>query len=216
MFLFFIFLFLVSEFVAVLGGNVSASELDVLRSFYDATSGDSWNYFEPFSLYGSPWVFDNSSNPCIDLWQGIACDVNCSHSDNCSVIAISLYNRSLAGTIIPQLSELSALEIFDVQDNELVGNIPTDICSFNSLIYLNLGYNELDGQIPTCIGDLSSMDTLGIQGNQLSGLVPSSFCSLSVLKACSIYSNALSGWLPACPPLNIEYFDAFQNHFEGQ
>ena len=135
-----------------------------------------------------------STTPCTDWWR-----ITCSDpgSPYRHVTKINWDEDGIAGTIPPEIGNLSYLEFIDFDDNRLTGAIPAEMGNLNRLTSLNLGFNELTGNIPAELGNLTSLTSLSLRRNQLNGSIPSELGNLGNLDWLSIYSNQLTGTIPA-------------------
>ena len=128
----------------------------ILQEFYDQTGGDNWRY-------NTYWNDPNASH----------CDfrgVTCGNSNQ--VIALSLH------------------------DNQLSGSIPESLGQLTSLTELHLGYNQLTGSIPESLGQLTSLTVLSLDNNQLSGIIPDFLGHLTSLTVLNLYTNQFTGSIP--------------------
>jgi len=111
------------------GKCIDMNTNDILKEFYDATSGDSWD--EPWDL--------KEENYC--GYFGIACD------NHQNVIGINLKNNKLQGSITDSIGFLRFLENFDVSDNDLEGFLPSDL-RWAPLEKLDISGNKIRGMVP--------------------------------------------------------------------
>ncbi|XP_060674188.1 probable LRR receptor-like serine/threonine-protein kinase At1g06840 isoform X1 [Ziziphus jujuba] len=108
-----------------------------------------------------------------------------------------LLNMNLSGSLVPELGQLSQLQILDFMWNELTGTIPKEIGKIASLILLLLNGNNLSGSLPDELGYLSKLNRFQIDQNQLSGPIPRSFANLLSVKHLHFNNNSLSGEIPS-------------------
>ena len=131
---------------------------------------------------------------------------------------IELYGRGLAGTLPPQLGELTGLEELSTQFNSLSGEIPSELGNLVDLEVLSLSENQLSGEIPTELGNLVKLSRLSLERNQLSGEIPPELGGMTNLRELSVSENQLSGSIP--PELgslvNLERLDMFDNSLSGE
>jgi Leucine-rich repeat (LRR) protein len=195
--------------------------VDALQDFYTSTNGDEWHWFLDTSRFGVPWNFSTAiPDPCTDNWQGINCIFNSTISEYHHVNNISLTARGLSGSLPNTLDQLTALESFsadfnniggtipatlgnlthlriiDLYSNVLTGGIPFNLTQLTTLTFIDLGDNLLEGTIPQAFGDLHNLDWLSLHINQLSGTIPSSLGQCTHIHYLNIGSNLLSGAIP--------------------
>lgn len=134
----------------------------------------------------SPWDVTQPLN----TWDGITL-----HPDGC-VKSINLDENNMAGTIPPELGNLSSIEFLHLGDNNLSGNIPPELGNLITLTYLNFSGNALTGSVPAEFGNLTSLLQLYLSFNQLSGSIPPELGNLTELSQFSVKSNNLTGNIP--------------------
>ncbi|CAN4087304.1 unnamed protein product [Withania somnifera] len=113
-------------------------------------------------------------------------------------------NSALTGTIPPQISSLTSLQILTLSQNNLLGQIPEQIFTLTSLVHLDLSYNKLTdfsynsftGPIPETIGHLGTLQKLDLSSNLFSGKIPETIENLQSLNFLALSNNKLSGNFP--------------------
>ncbi|CAH9074908.1 unnamed protein product [Cuscuta europaea] len=105
----------------------------------------------------------------------------------------------------------------DLSNNQLTGTLPSDFRNMNALEILNVNYNNLSGEIHS-LGSLSKLKTLHLRANGFFGELPSTLQGCPLLQQIDIGGNKLTGAIP--PWLGEKYTDlAFlslrQNRFYG-
>nr|XP_043612649.1 receptor-like kinase TMK4 [Erigeron canadensis] len=153
-------------------------------------------------------------------WEGITCD-----DSSTRVTSINLADKSLSGTLPPDLNKLSHLETLDLQNNQFNGSLPT-LANLTLLHRLNLNDNTFTS-IPHQddfffglsslqyfdISDNSDLDAWVLPNNlpaqcsnlrsfnasdaSLTGSIPESFTSLPHLQDLILSFNNLNGSLPS-------------------
>ncbi len=113
------------------------------------------------------------------------------------VTRLVLVEKSLTGTIPPDLARLDALEYLWLNYNQLTGEIPAALGSIASLKSLILNDNRLTGAIPPELGGLSSLESLWLDRNRLSGEIPAALGDLGSLRKLLLSGNRLSGAIPS-------------------
>ena len=113
------------------------------------------------------------------------------------VVAISLGQNGLTGSIPPELGYLSDLEGLLLQGNNLDGPIPTELGNLAGLERLFLSQNNLTGPIPTELGSLDGLLQLALADNDLTGPVPPELGKIGdTLRWLLLNGNNLTGPIP--------------------
>ncbi len=128
---------------------------DALAALYHATDGPGWTYSDN-------WLTDAP----LDGWHGVETD------GGGRVTALDLGENGLAGTIPPELGDLSALERLELDGNGLTGAIPPELGRLSGLKRLDLHGNRLTGSIPIELGNLANLEVLRLARNPLTGAIP--------------------------------------------
>jgi Leucine-rich repeat (LRR) protein len=201
--------------------TIPDTERVVLQALFNSTNGNAW-------INKTNW---NGALGTECTWFGVSCNADQSH-----VNRIFLNANALSGALPPTLNQLSALLLFNVNDNQLTGSIPSlsglaalrgfeartnqlsgsipSLAGLSSLTLFNVRQNQLTGSIPPLAG-LSTLGNLDVSQNQLIGSIPS-LTGLSALSFFSVHSNQLSGSLPSLTGLSIlNAFQARDNQLSG-
>ncbi|CDP00842.1 unnamed protein product [Coffea canephora] len=159
--------------------------------------------FDPQRIIPTNW--STSSSVC--NWIGITC--NTRHQ---RVAAINLSYMGIAGTIPPQLGNLSFLVWLSVSNNSFHGHLPTELSRLRRLKYINLKGNAFEGEFPSWLGCLSALWYINFEYNRFSGSLSgrlSNFTKLEVIAlAFNFFTGNLSEEFSALPKfrvLEIEY-----------
>ena len=155
-------------------------EYYLLAALYIGTNGPNWTH-------RMKWLTDA---PLGD-WHGVSTNAQG------EVIRLDLGGNNLAGTIPPELGQLSNLGHLELGSNQLSGVIPSEVGRLANLGFLNLGGNQLTGVIPSELGRLANLGFLSVGGNALSGEIPSELGQLGNLDFLSVSGNALTGEIPS-------------------
>ena len=134
----------------------------------------------------------------IDSWEGITVGVYPHEDRNLPwrVKEISLYNRSISGTLPKEIGNLTALTSIWLDRNSLSGPIPQEIGNLINLTFLGLAHNELSGTIPSAIGNLTEIEILWLGNNNLTGAIPNEIGNLSYITDLQLYHNQITGRIP--------------------
>ena len=159
--------------------TVANPDRAALVAFYNATGGPDWTN-------NDNWLTDAP----LDDWHGV-------HVSAGRVVVLELLRNNLAGSLPPQLGQLSGLETLNLDFNRgMGGSIPPELGDLSNLWFLGLQALGLTGSIPPELGRLSSLQYLLLAGNDLVGPIPPELGNLSRLEWLSIYANFLSGPIP--------------------
>ncbi|KAL5839327.1 hypothetical protein ACOSQ4_011935 [Xanthoceras sorbifolium] len=168
---------------------------------------------DPTDILAKNW----STSTSICTWIGVTCGLR-----HHRVITLNISYFGLAGTIPPQLGNMSFLRVLDIRNNSFFGSLPDELAQlrrlkganfgFNSfnmeiipswfgslskLLHLLLNNNNFVGTIPLSLGNISSLEILDLSDNQLSGSFPSIVFQMPSLQVIDFSSNRLSGGLPS-------------------
>ncbi|TXG47633.1 hypothetical protein EZV62_026927 [Acer yangbiense] len=145
--------------------------------------------YDPTNLFAKNWT--TSSSIC--TWIGVTCGVR-----HHRVTVLNISNFGLAGTIPPQLGNLSSLRDLDLSFNQLSGTIPSSIFQISSLEILVLSNNQLSDSFPSITFSMPSLQTIDLGSNSLYGGLPSDiFNYLPNLKVLDLPFNMFDGQIPS-------------------
>lgn len=133
---------------------------------------------------------------------------------------LDLGDRSLSGSIPPEIGNLTNLVYLDLGRNGLTGIIPSEIWNLTKLTYLDLyKFNEFDsgGTIPPEIGDLTDLRYLNLRSCGLSGSIPPEIGNLTSLELLWLAHNQLTGSIPTeiGNLTNLTDFQLYYNQLSG-
>ncbi len=179
------------------------SDRDALVALYRATAGPSWSRNDKW-LTDAPlreWygVAINHAGRVerLILWRNqLAGSIPPEIGNLTSLTSLELGRNALSGSIPPELGNLTSLTSLSLGGNRLVGSIPPEIGNLTGLTSLNLGDNGLGGSIPPEIGNLTNLASLYLSRNRLMGLIPPEIGNLTSLTSLGLEGNALSGSIP--------------------
>ncbi|XP_057486732.1 probable inactive receptor kinase At2g26730 [Actinidia eriantha] len=160
-------------------------------------------------------VWNVSSSPCKDQWEGVICD-NKTHS----VRRIDLDASNFAGTFDPSIlcnvqSLSSSLTSVSLNDNSLVGENLAEIANCKQLTRLQIGGNRFSGNLPDSFSRLNNLKRLNVSWNNFSGVLPD-LARISGLQELLLQRNQLTGLIPGFDFPNIRQFNVSFNNFTGQ
>ncbi|KAL5139649.1 Receptor-like protein EIX2 [Glycine soja] len=135
------------------------------------------------------------------------------------VVALTLYNNSLSGSISPLLCDSmknkSNLVHLDMGYNHLTGELTDCWNDWKSLVHIDLGYNNLTGKIPHSMGSLSNLRFLYLESNKFFGEVPFSLNNCKNLWILDLGHNNLSGVIPNWLGQSVRGLKLRSNQFSG-
>ncbi|ONK65731.1 uncharacterized protein A4U43_C06F350 [Asparagus officinalis] len=147
-------------------------------------------------------------------WTGISCDTLTN-----SVIAVTLTNMQLNGTISPFLANISTLQLIDFSSNSLFGPIPSELGleKLKNLTFLSVGSNQLSGPIPDDLFNCSRLSTLDLRNCNFSGPLNPDIGKLSQLRNLLLSHNSFSGLIPeqVSELKQLSRLELHQNRFVG-
>ena len=127
----------------------------------------------------------------ITKWEGVRVG-----GSPARVVGLYLSNKELAGTVPPQLAELTQLQGLDLSRNPVVGGIPGDIGRLTELQLLQLANTYVAGHLPRELGRLTALQILDLSYSYLGGSIPSELGSLAALRDLLLGYSNLSGSIP--------------------
>ena len=157
----------------------AASDRAALEALYDATGGPGWTD-------GSNW---KTAAP-LGEWHGVTA------APGGRVVALSLRDNGLAGSIPAALGNLTSLESLDLGSNDLTGPIPAGLGNLAQLRWLSFSGNDLTGPIPGELGNLANVESLSLHSNRLTGPLPAWLGNLTNLRGLQLGRNDLTGPIP--------------------
>ncbi|KAL3502103.1 hypothetical protein ACH5RR_036552 [Cinchona calisaya] len=132
------------------------------------------------------WV---DTDPC--NWQ----QVQCSKSDK-RVNRIQIGRQGLKGSLPPNLNKLTALQILELQNNQLTGSLPS-LSGLSSLQRIMVSFNNFTSIPPDFFDGMTSLQEVYLDYNQFSSwVIPDSIKVASGLSAFSATSTNIFGPIP--------------------
>ena len=139
---------------------------------------------DPQNLILTNW----STTTAVCNWVGVTCAAR-----HLRVAVLNISYFGLAGTIPPELGNLSFLVELRFRNNSFSGTLPVELARLRRLKFVSFGYNNFKGEIPSWFGSLSKLETFNLFGNQFSGSIPAAVFNLSALQGIDMGYNQLSG-----------------------
>lgn len=97
--------------------GVTDEEVAILRELYESTHGSKWK---------ENWGWLVNESPCD--WYGVVCEIDSDHGEMTSrIVAVSLSDNDLRGTLPASLARLPNLRSLDVALNHLEGDVPPEL-----------------------------------------------------------------------------------------
>ncbi|CAI9090617.1 OLC1v1025430C2 [Oldenlandia corymbosa var. corymbosa] len=124
-------------------------------------------------------------------WIGVTCG-----SRHLRVTALNISGMNLAGTLPPQLGNLSFLVSLDLSRNSFHGGLPEEFSGLRRLKLIALSNNNFSGQFPPWIASFQELEYLNFWNNSFSGAIPQSISNMSKLTVFSVSYNNLQGNIP--------------------
>ncbi|CAL8465200.1 g4735 [Coccomyxa elongata] len=121
-------------------------------------------------------------------WKGVYCQ-------NGTVTSLSM-QWGLKGMLPSDLSDLKALSMIKLQQNNLTGPFPEAWSKLGALMYLDLSQNQLTGTLPDSWSDLTLLQILYLYQNNFTGTLPKSWVGMKALSMLGASQNNLTGTLP--------------------
>ncbi|XP_009786455.1 receptor kinase-like protein Xa21 [Nicotiana sylvestris] len=170
------------------------------------------------NLVTSPSLFlakNWTSNTSFCSWFGVTCS-----SRRQRVVALTLPNLKLQGTISPSLANLSflrelnlgnnffhggipyglgnlpRLRVIDIQNNQLQGSIPRNLFQHQRVEKVSLAFNELNGEMWNGPWYVPELKVLDLMNNSLTGMIPPTVGNATKLMNLSLSGNKISGNIP--------------------
>jgi len=172
--------------------SVNESDSLALVAFYERAVGEQWDQ-------NINWL----TGP-VASWYGVT--VQAGRVTRLELVDNNVLNASYPPnrTFPPELGDLTALEVLNLERNRLNADIPSELGKLVNLKVLNLSSNSLLGMIPPEIGDLVQLQELYLQANLLEGAVPEEITNLTQLEAIYLDNNELEELpdLSSLDPLN--------------
>jgi Leucine-rich repeat (LRR) protein len=174
------------------------TERAVLLALFTSTNGDAWT--NKTNWNGAP------GTEC--TWFGVTCNADQSH-----VTGINLSSNNLSGSLPTTLDQLTALQFFFVNDNQLTGSIPS-LTGLTALQTFIVNDNQLTGSIPSLSG-LTALQNFDVGANQLTGSIPA-LTGLTALQIFFAGGNQLTGSIPSLTGLTaLQTFFVDGNQLTG-
>ncbi|KAM7528647.1 hypothetical protein LguiB_032057 [Lonicera macranthoides] len=130
---------------------------------------------------------------------------------------ISLGNNTFTGELPQEIGRLSRLQNLYISNNSFQGKFPKNISRCSNLKVIDIYDNDFVGEIPTELGSLSSLLHMHLSKNHFSGRIPPSLGNLSALRLFIVNKNSLHGEIPSelGRLSKLEAFQVFSNNLTG-
>ena len=179
-------------------------DCETLMGLRNALAGDMsrnpqvWKWAHPPELWTGPVILNWSPGTPLHQWTGVQVG-----GSPPRVIGLELQPREginhhgthyLAGTLPPELGQLTHLETLDVSGNPITGGIPPELGKLTRLRTLNL-VTGLKGEIPPQLGQLTNLQALHLPPG-VTGHIPTELHSLTKLRKLTANWRELVGCMP--------------------
>ncbi|KAL8228704.1 hypothetical protein R6Q57_013604 [Mikania cordata] len=128
------------------------------------------------------------------------------------------YNPFSPGQILPEIGNLTNLEILWLSGCNLIGPIPDSLSRLSKLLDLDLSINKLTGPVPSSLTELSNVVQIELYNNTLTGDLPAvGWLKMPALRLIDVSMNRLTGTVPEelCS-LQLESLHLYENELEGK
>ncbi|EYU30318.1 hypothetical protein MIMGU_mgv11b015578mg [Erythranthe guttata] len=133
----------------------------------------------------------------ISLWRNLAWVRTKFWRNLTSLRTLYLRSRGFEGEIPQSLSQLEGLSYINLGDNNLIGTIPLGMFNISTIEQFKVDFNDIHGTIPSTIGlTLPNLKLLVLGKNQFSGRVPISLSNVSSLELLVLSVNNFNGIMP--------------------
>ncbi|XVE78473.1 hypothetical protein DITRI_Ditri13aG0148100 [Diplodiscus trichospermus] len=186
--------------------KISAVDLVALSAIKDSLTDI------PGSRFFSTWDF-TAPDPCSSF-----AGVTCSFDNRVTILSLGTGlsdSPGLAGSLSPDLSNLSELTQLVLFPGLVTGPIPPQLGQLTRLRVISLTNNRLTGSIPTSFATLPYLHTIDLSSNQLTGTIPAGLTKLPSLKVLILSSNELTGELPRTVSAQLLHLDLKNNNIRG-
>ncbi|WMV23716.1 hypothetical protein MTR67_017101 [Solanum verrucosum] len=132
-----------------------------------------------------------TKNTSFCSWSGVTCTPKSQR-----VVALTLPNLQLQGTISPSLANLSFLSVLNLENNNFHGGIPYGLGDMPRLKVIDVKNNQLSGSIPTSLFQNRRVQVISLAFNELSGEMWRGPWYVPKLRVLNLGNNSLTGIVP--------------------
>ena len=180
-----VLILLVSMGIQTITAQVSNQQREALVDLYNETNGATWN---------KTWDL----TAAVSTWSGVTVVNN-------KVVALSLINNNLNGSIPASIGQLTDLATLNLHNNNLSGAVPNSLGTIKTLKSLNISLNQLQGLLPTTLVDLSNLEHLDIYFNDFNGDLTAITRPLKKLTRLTSFGNDFLPMTSVAANMNIQY-----------
>ncbi|XP_027158342.1 receptor kinase-like protein Xa21 [Coffea eugenioides] len=112
------------------------------------------------------------------------------------LVRLNVRNNSFHGHLPTELSRLRRLKYINLASNDFEGEFPSWLGCLSAVWYINFEYNRFSGEIPKVIDNLYNLEKLGMERANVTGIIPQEVGNLSKLEVLLLHSNRLRGPIP--------------------
>ncbi|GFP83020.1 leucine-rich repeat extensin-like protein 4, partial [Phtheirospermum japonicum] len=114
----------------------------------------------------------NWTGPDVCRYVDVFCDPSLKNSSLRVVAGIDLNHADIAGSLAPELGDLTDLALFHINSNRFCGIVPDTFKKLKLLFELDLSNNRFVGGFPKVVLQLPSLKFLDLRFNEFEGGVP--------------------------------------------
>ncbi|KAI4368459.1 hypothetical protein MLD38_017015 [Melastoma candidum] len=158
---------------SIRGPLLNAMEISRYVEVAPKTSNQDVTAVEAIRMMSAGTVLTDQGDPCLPVsWEW----VSCGSTTPPRVIKISLSGKDLKGSIPSVLNDMDQLTELWLDGNMLSGYFP-DLSNLRALRILHVENNNLTGPLPSYLGVLPSLLELHVENNTFSGDIPADLLS---------------------------------------
>ncbi|PKU73620.1 putative LRR receptor-like serine/threonine-protein kinase [Dendrobium catenatum] len=124
-------------------------------------------------------------------------------------------SSGLSGELPTSLSNLTAMQVLMMPDNNFTGKLPDFIGTWQNLNDLRIQGNSISGPIPSSFFNLYNLNDLILRNAKISDTLPSDFAYYTQLQTLFLGNNSITGTLPGTKSSTLSNIDLSYNQLSG-